>query len=568
MRRALRVFPSVLLAVLLLFAVVQSAAAAPGRWALVIGNDAYAKVEPLDNAVADAELIAGELKKAGFEVAAINNADRRAMLREVIELARRAEGGGEAVVYFAGHGVQVSNTNYLLPVDFEGSDEAMLPYEAVSLTEVGNQLLDAKARFSLLIIDACRNNPLTTRGGRNLRSGPGLAPMSPATGQMVVYSAGSGQVALDSLGEDDKSPNGIFAREFAREMRTPGVDVRELMLTVRESVERLATSVNHAQRPALYDESRGRFVFHAAPPGAAQPPVASGRPSGEDSGFAAGAARAQGKSDDVIEDETWASVSSSNSRSAYAAYLREYPDGRYASAARVRLEVLEPVPPPGEKKEAGKVAATDKPAAKDKPESNDKPAAKDIPESNDKPAARDKPESKTADRGKPEPKAAAGDKPGPKEAAKDDPASKPPAKPPAKPPSTAKPPPSDPGPLAKRTDRSSPSTRAMTSPDALDGRRFHGLDGQFELTVKAVDGALEVEDFRMTTGKYSGSEFRCGVFRSRIELDEQLNVSAWCSGPVPGTLRLTGRFPRIDIKTGGGAFGGGRIDLLEVPAGK
>ena len=94
MRRALRVFPSVLLAVLLLFAVVQSAAAAPGRWALVIGNDAYAKVEPLDNAVADAELIAGELKKAGFEVAAINNADRRAMLREVIELARRAEGGG------------------------------------------------------------------------------------------------------------------------------------------------------------------------------------------------------------------------------------------------------------------------------------------------------------------------------------------------------------------------------------------------------------------------------------------------------------------------------------------
>ena len=125
MRRALRVFPSVLLAVLLLFAVVQSAAAAPGRWALVIGNDAYSKVEPLDNAVADAELIAGELKKAGFEVAAINNADRRAMLREVIELARRAEGGGEAVVYFAGHGVQVSNTNYLLPVDFEGSDEAV-----------------------------------------------------------------------------------------------------------------------------------------------------------------------------------------------------------------------------------------------------------------------------------------------------------------------------------------------------------------------------------------------------------------------------------------------------------
>lgn len=149
------------------------ALAAAGRWALVIGNDEYKRVEPLRNAVADAALIAAELKRAGFEVASLSNVDRRTFLREVIELSRRAEGGGEAVVYFAGHGVQVANTNYLLPVDFDSGDEAMLPFEAVSLTEVSNQLLDAKTRFSLLIVDACRNNPLPGRRGRNCA--PGLA---------------------------------------------------------------------------------------------------------------------------------------------------------------------------------------------------------------------------------------------------------------------------------------------------------------------------------------------------------------------------------------------------------
>lgn len=460
--------------------------AAAGRWALVIGNDAYTRVEPLRNAIADASLIAAELRRAGFDVTAVNNVDRRSFLREVIELSRRAEGGGEALVYFAGHGVQIANTNYLLPVDFEGGDEAMLPFEAVSLTDIGNQLLDAKARFSLLIIDACRNNPLTSRRGRNLRAGPGLAPMSPATGQMVVYSAGSGQVALDGLGDRDPIRNGVFAREFAREMRTPGVDVREVMLAVRESVERLAASVNHAQRPAIYDESRGRFVFYSPPAVVAAAPPAAGA--------AGGGSGAGGKSADVIEDELWSAFSGGNSRAGFAAYLREYPEGRYASAARVQLEILGPVPVPAS---APNATAATAPAA-----------------------------------------TAAGAR--------------------------------EPTAVARREDTAPAAAKTpsvTTSRAALNGRRYRGNDGQFEMTVLATEAGLVVEAFRMTSGRFGGTELRCGTFRSRIDLDERLNVSAWCNGNIPGSLRLAGHFPRIDIFTSG-AFGGGTIDLAEVPPGK
>ena len=476
------------LGLILLLVLSTPALAAAGRWALVIGNDAYTKVEPLRNAVADAGLIATELKRAGFDVTTVNNADRRTLLREVIELSRRAEGGGEAAVYFAGHGVQIVNTNYLLPVDFDGSDEAMLPFEAVSLTDIGNQLLDAKTRFSLLIIDACRNNPLTGRRGRNLRSGPGLAPMSPATGQMVVYSAGSGQVALDGLGDRDTIRNGVFAREFAREMRTPGLDVRDVMLSVRESVERLAASVNHVQRPAIYDESRGRFVFYAAAAAESAKQSASPAPSSQES--------FRGKPPDVIEDELWAAFSGSNSRAGFTAYLREYPNGRYAGAARVQLDVL------------GAASA----AAKDPSGAGTKAKVE---------AARDQAPVATSIS-------------------------------PALPAATGVP-----------SGNAAGSVSGKDARAALNGKRYRGADGQFEMTVLATETGLVVEAFRMISNRFYGSELRCGAFRSRIDLDEQLNVSAWCNGNVPSALRLAGRFPRIDIFTSG-ALGGGTIDLKEV----
>jgi hypothetical protein len=310
-------------------------------------------------------------------------------------------------------------------------------------------------------------------------------------------------------------------------------------------VERLAASVNHAQRPAIYDESRGRFVFNAIPPQvpaplqatapvapqatpqsatpAAQPPVVqAGRPGGTSGSV--------GKSAEVIEDELWAAFSGSNSRAGFAAYLREYPNGRYAPAARVQLEVLTPVDPPATPPKAA--ASAPAPTARPNPPAASPPAPA---------SARPAPSSPTASA----------------------PAASAPA---ASAPAASGSPSSEPYSAAARRDTGGTSAPASASPftrQSLNGRRFRGLDGQFDLTVLAAEAGLVVEAFKMTSGRFSGTQLRCGTFSSRIDIDEQLNITAWCNGAIPGSLRLTGRFPRIDIFTGGG-FGGGTINLAEI----
>lgn len=298
--------------------------AAPGRHALVVGINSYQSPLPaLDNAVGDARAMAGELTRAGYEVKTVLNAERLVLLQAVTELARRAEGGGDAVFFFAGHGIQVGNTNFLIPQDFKTPDPALLEHTAVSLPVLTNILLEAKARFALMIIDACRDNPLpATEATRSIRISKGLAPATPATGQMIVFSAGSGQTALDRLDARDRTGNSLFVREFIKAIRAPGLSMRDAIDLVRDSVEQLASSVGHAQRPALYDESRGKFYFYPPGPGAAASTTA--RP----------------KTSEEIEDDLWRLIGASQDAADFEAYLKEYPSGRYAAAARVRLARL------------------------------------------------------------------------------------------------------------------------------------------------------------------------------------------------------------------------------------
>ncbi|HPA89616.1 MAG TPA: caspase family protein, partial [Quisquiliibacterium sp.] len=313
------------------------------RVALVVGNNAYAGLSPLVNAVADAELIASELQRAGFTVKLVRDANRRTLLREIREFSSRAEGGAEAVFYFAGHGIQVQSTNLLLPTDFQGRDDAEAHDEAVSLTWISNSLREAKARFSLLIIDACRNNPLPRSNGRTVGAERGLAPVSPAVGQMVIFSAGTGQEALDKLGRNDTNRNGLFVREFVRQMRRAGVPIDQMLRDVRDEVERQAASVKHAQRPALYDESKGQFYFFAAVPVAAATVAAApatGAPVVPPATSIVAAGAPAAKTREQIEDELWASLSDSESVEVFEAYLAEYPNGRYAAPARIRIAQL------------------------------------------------------------------------------------------------------------------------------------------------------------------------------------------------------------------------------------
>jgi uncharacterized caspase-like protein len=181
-------------------------------------------------------------------------------MKEVIRTFKsQIRGGDEVVVFFAGHGVQLGATNYLLPVDIRGQTEDQVRDEAIPLQRLLDDFQDTKARFALAIIDACRDNPFKTAG--RAIGGRGLAPTSAATGQMVMFSAGTGQQALDRLGPQDREPHGLFTRVLLKEIEKPGVSIERLVRNVRNEVARLSKTVGHEQVPAVYDQTLGDFFF-------------------------------------------------------------------------------------------------------------------------------------------------------------------------------------------------------------------------------------------------------------------------------------------------------------------
>ncbi len=250
----------------------MGSAFAANRLALVIGNDAYRTVEPLQTARADASAMAKALEAVGFKVSLRLDVDDRGLKAAVRSFKSQLAPGDEAVFFYAGHGVQLGAENYLVPINVGLDDEEQIKDESVPLRRVLEDMQDMKPRFSLAIIDACRNNPFRSR----LRSGAarGLIPAPAATGQMVIYSAGAGQAAIDRLGAQDRDPNGVFTRVLLREIKVPGVPVDRVVRKVRDQVVALARSVGHDQVPAIYDQTIGDFFFVPAAVVAAQTPTA------------------------------------------------------------------------------------------------------------------------------------------------------------------------------------------------------------------------------------------------------------------------------------------------------
>jgi len=236
---------------------IQSQAAV--RRALVIGNDKYRHVPPLNNAREDAAGVAAALGKLGYSAVLHQDVDERKFKQVLREFRASLEGGEEVLFYFAGHGVQLGSANYLLPIDVKGDHEDQVRDEAIELQRILDDMKSKSAKFSLAIIDACRDNPF--KGSGRSIGGRGLAPTTAATGQMIMFSAGAGQQALDKLGPQDKEKNGVFTRVLLREMVRPGVPVDRVLRNVRNEVVRLSKSIGHEQTPALYDQAVGDFFF-------------------------------------------------------------------------------------------------------------------------------------------------------------------------------------------------------------------------------------------------------------------------------------------------------------------
>ena len=210
----------------------QADDAASKRIALVIGNADYgADIGTLGNPINDAELVGDGLRKVGFDVMVVEDADQNEMKRAIAEFGKRLFAAGKDTIglfYYAGHGIQVRGTNYLIPINAKIESEQDVDIEAVAAETVLRQMDFADSQLNIIVLDACRNNPLARSARSNSR---GLARMDAPTGSFIAYSTAPGAVALDG-----SSRNSPFAEAFAKELQQPGAEISETFRKVRTSV--------------------------------------------------------------------------------------------------------------------------------------------------------------------------------------------------------------------------------------------------------------------------------------------------------------------------------------------
>ncbi|MFK8079451.1 MAG: SUMF1/EgtB/PvdO family nonheme iron enzyme [Granulosicoccus sp.] len=205
-----------------------SALAEQARLALVIGNSDYEE-SPLKNPINDATDMAGALEDLGFKVILSTDADRREMGRAIRDFGRELKANrGIGLFYYAGHGMQIENRNYLIPIDTPLEEEDEVPYESIDVGSVLAKMESAGNALNLIILDACRNNPFPTSFRSTSR---GLARVEAPIGSLVVYATAPGAVAADGTGR-----NGVFTGALLNELRTDGLSLTQIVRRTRAAV--------------------------------------------------------------------------------------------------------------------------------------------------------------------------------------------------------------------------------------------------------------------------------------------------------------------------------------------
>jgi len=314
--RVLRfIFGSLLLSIFLVWAADSIAAK---RVALVIGNNDYATLPDLRNARTDAEGMAATLRTLGFEVFLKVNTGRRTLYRTLAKFEAALATAEIGLVFYAGHGIQADGRNYLVPSDARIELEEDLRSEAIAASDFLRAMERAGTSLNIVILDACRDNPLPRQ---NRSSARGLAvPIVPEgiKGTAIVYSAAPGQVAQDGPGDG----YGVFTGELLKVLGRPGLTLERVF---KETAARVAGATNGRQDPWINSSVKGDFYFNPAGK-PAQGKVTSSTPAG--------------RSGQAMELVFWQSIQASDDPAMFDEYLRQFPDGRFAGLAKLKIKKL------------------------------------------------------------------------------------------------------------------------------------------------------------------------------------------------------------------------------------
>ncbi|HEY2246634.1 MAG TPA: caspase family protein [Bradyrhizobium sp.] len=309
------------------------AALADKRVAFVVGNAAYRNVPQLPNPAIDAKAIAAVLRNVGFEVVEGTNLTRDKMTEKLLDFGKKAEGADVAVFFYAGHGIAVNNTNYLLPIDADLKSEMDVKLGAAINVDLTLEQTMADAKVKLVFLDACRDNPFAARirsakATRSVAVNSGLAEMKSGEGTLLAFATGPGQTALD--GEvGNHSP---FTRALISNIAKPGVEIQQAMTKVRAQVNE---ETNKNQLPWGHTNLIGEVYLNPQAASAEQPAPSADTPA---TTVASAAPTAPAT---AMEVEFWRSVKDSNKPEELNAYLTSYPNGAFKALALGRIAKLQ-----------------------------------------------------------------------------------------------------------------------------------------------------------------------------------------------------------------------------------
>lgn len=337
-------------AVLTITALFAAEAQAERRVALVVGNSAYESAAALRNPRNDATDIAETLKKFEFEVTFGLDLDQEHFASTIEKFARALDGADVALFFYAGHGLQINEKNYLVSVNAQLNNEFLISSETIELDAIV-RLMESKVATNIVFLDACRNNPLTENLKRSLAVmrrtaslGKGLARIEPTSRDtMIAYAAAPGQEAAD--GGNRNSP---FTAALLKHMPERGLEISVMLKQVASDVRE---ATRNEQRPQQLSDMSRRFYFAGAPAVAiAEVPAPKPSPAP-----ASPPRNAQSAEDRSLEIAYWNSARSANECDAMRAYLQRYPKGVFVELAKLNetrlcapernVTMVETVPP-------------------------------------------------------------------------------------------------------------------------------------------------------------------------------------------------------------------------------